>query len=110
MSKVTENPCAYMAATTTIKLIGGRWKVLILWKLLTKGQQRYSELQVALGAVSEKMLSQVLREMVADQLIIRQEIVEKAPKVVCYEISELGTQTEGVIREMIRFGKSFSIN
>lgn len=104
-----ENSCAYMAATTTIKLIGGRWKVLILWRLLSEGKQRYSELRTALDSVSEKMLSQVLREMTADQLIIREEVVEKAPKVVYYTISDLGRKAETLIREMIEFGESFPV-
>lgn len=105
MLPIQENPCSYMAATTTIKLIGGRWKVLVLWKLISEGRQRYSELQSALGAVSEKMLSQVLRELVADRLVTREEWVQKAPKVVYYTISKRGQQTEAVIREMIRFGE-----
>ena len=108
MLKIQENLCAYMAATSTIKLIGGRWKILILWKLLTEGRQRYSTLQVALDTVSEKMLSQVLREMVADQLIIREEIVKKAPKLVYYSISDTGKLAEPIIQEMIKFGESLS--
>lgn len=104
-SRYNQNPCGYMAATTTLKIIGSKWKVLILWKLFLEEDQRYSQLKSALGDISEKMLSQVLKEMVEDQLILRQEMVKKAPKIVYYSLTTLGKKLEPVLKEMIRFGE-----
>ncbi len=100
----TPNPCAYMAATKTLKVMGSRWKVLILWKLIDEGSQRYSELKEALCSVSEKMLSQVLKEMKEDQLIEKKIVIKKAPQVVYYSISPLGKELRPAIQALIDFG------
>lgn len=107
-SRVIPNACAYMAATTTLKIIGSKWKILILWKLMTEGDQRYSQLYHDLPTISEKMLSQVLKEMQLDDLIQRQEMVEKPPKVVYYALTDLGKQLAPVLEEMVKFGEKIS--
>ncbi|MBP0012539.1 MAG: helix-turn-helix transcriptional regulator [Roseofilum sp. SBFL] len=56
------------AVETTIKVIGGWWKVLILRELFS-GVKRFGELQRAISGVTQKMLTQQLREMEQDGLI-----------------------------------------
>jgi len=48
---------------TAIGIIGGKWKVLILWHLQEHGTLRFAELQRAIGGVTHKVLSQQLREL-----------------------------------------------
>jgi DNA-binding HxlR family transcriptional regulator len=54
-----------------LDLVGGKWKLLILYHLIHGEQLRFSELRRMVGNVSEKMLSQQLKEMVNDSLVRR---------------------------------------
>jgi len=73
----------------TQKLIGGKWKPIILWYLSTKGIMRYGELKRALTNISHKMLSQQLKELEGDKLIHREEYHQIPPKVE-YSITDKG--------------------
>ena len=57
-------------AEFTLALIGGRWKIPIIFHLLA-GRQRFSELARALTGVTQKMLTQQLREMERNGLVSR---------------------------------------
>ena len=65
---------------TTLQIIGGRWKVLIIRELLL-GVKRFGELQRALPGVTQKMLTQQLREMEQDGIVHRKVYPEIPPKV-----------------------------
>ena len=58
---------------TTLYLIGDKWKVLILRDLLP-GTKRFGELKSSIGNISQKVLTQNLRAMEADGLVIRQNV------------------------------------
>ena len=73
----------------TQKLIGGKWKPIILWYLSTKGIMRYGELKRSLTNISDKMLSQQLKELEADKLIHRKQYPQ-VPHKVEYSISKKG--------------------
>ena len=62
-------------------VVSGKWKSLILWELDNHGTRRFGELRRALPGVSEKMLTQHLREMEQDGLIHREVYREVPPKV-----------------------------
>ena len=72
----------------TIDLLSSKWKVLIMRDLL-KGTRRYSELRTSVAGISQKMLTQSLREMTDDGLVIRKAFPVIPPKVE-YHLSELG--------------------
>ncbi|HEY9630023.1 MAG TPA: winged helix-turn-helix transcriptional regulator [Coleofasciculaceae cyanobacterium] len=55
---------------TTLKIIGGKWKLLILWHL-KDGKKRFSELKRLIPEVTEKMLIQQLRELERDEIVDR---------------------------------------
>jgi DNA-binding HxlR family transcriptional regulator len=55
----------------TLDIIGGRWKVLVLWQLF-QGERRFSELFRALAGITQKMLTQQLRELEKDGIVHRQ--------------------------------------
>ena len=89
-------------AEITLTVIGGRWKVLLLYHLF-QGVKRFSELQRAVPAITQKMLTQQLREMERDGLVHREVYPEVPPKVE-YSMTPLGMTLEPVVRAMCEWG------
>ena len=83
---------------STLKVIGGRWKVLIIRELMT-GVKRFGELQRSLSGITQKMLTQQLREMEADSLIHRHVYAEIPPKVE-YSLTPLGESLKPILEAM----------
>lgn len=73
----------------TQKVVGGKWKPVILWFLYIDGIKRYGELKRSLTNISHKMLSQQLKELEADNLVHREEYHQIPPKVE-YSITDKG--------------------
>lgn len=86
-----------------VSLIGGKWKMQILFWLWKNEIMRYSELKRALGAVTHKMLSSKLKELEADGLIVRHEYPGVPPKVEYY-LSALGKTLMPVLQAICRWG------
>jgi DNA-binding HxlR family transcriptional regulator len=86
----------------TIGVIGGRWKVLILQELL-KGSRRFNELHRALPNITQKMLTQQLREM-EDDGIVHREIFPQVPPRVDYSLTELGESLKPIFDIMHEWG------
>lgn len=79
--------------------IGGHWKPVILYQLMG-GPKRYSELKRAIPPITEKMLIQHLKQLQADDLVIR--IAEPVvPPFVTYELSKSGEQLTPVLNAMV---------
>lgn len=90
---------------TTIDLLSSKWKVLIMRDLL-KGTRRYSELRTSVAGISQKMLTQSLREMTDDGLVIRKAFPVIPPKVE-YHLSELGESMRPIINSMADWGSNY---
>lgn len=73
---------------TTLKVLGGKWKILILWHL-KDGARRFSELKRLMPEITEKMLMQQLRELERDGIVNRNIYSEVPPKVE-YSFTEYG--------------------
>jgi len=86
----------------TLKVIGGRWKVLILRELF-KGTRRFGELQRGVKGITQKMLTQQLRELEADNIVHR-EVYPQIPPKVEYSLKPLGKSLEPVLEAMHRWG------
>ncbi|EKQ56155.1 MULTISPECIES: helix-turn-helix domain-containing protein [unclassified Clostridium] len=71
-----------------LNIIGGKWKLLILWTMSKNGVIRFNELQRKVDGISSLMLSKNLKELEEDCLIIRRQYNEIPPRVE-YELSEL---------------------
>ena len=89
-------------AEMTLDIIGGRWKVLILWQLF-QGRARFSELSRALHGITQKMLTQQLRELEKDGIVHRQVYAQVPPKVE-YSLTPLGESLRPVVDAMCEWG------
>lgn len=88
---------------TTVRVIGGKWKPLILFHLL-QGEQRFGELTRALPGIAGRTLTKQLRELEADGVIAREEISAK-PLRVDYTLTPLGHSLRPVLFAMHDWGQ-----
>jgi len=88
-----------------LKIIGGKWKMIILWHL-GDTTKRFNEIRKALPEITEKMLTQQLREMERDGVVHRKVYPEVPPKVE-YKVTELGRNLEPVIDALCCWGKKY---
>jgi DNA-binding HxlR family transcriptional regulator len=95
---------AQCPAEATLFVINGRWKVPLLWHLSRRGTLRFSELRDALHGVTQKMLTQQLRELEADGVINRKVYAQVPPKVE-YSLTDTGKSLAPVIEAMCKWGK-----
>ena len=96
--EVNITPFAY-----AMSLIGGKWKMHILFWLWKKEVLRYSELKRTVGKITHKMLSTQLKELEADGLIVRREYPQVPPKVE-YSMSERGLTLMPVLQSLCEWG------
>ena len=94
-------------AETTLGVIGGKWKLLILRELLC-GVSRFGELRRRLNGISEKMLAQHLRELEM-MAIIERKIYPEVPPKVEYSLTASGKNVEADHRWAARVGSRASI-
>ena len=90
---------------TTVQLIGNKWKLLILRNLRIR-PWRFNELQKSLEGISQKVLTESLRSMEADGIIIRTVYAEVPPRVE-YSLSELGETMRPILDAMEKWGNDY---
>ncbi|MGI6008171.1 MAG: winged helix-turn-helix transcriptional regulator [Ruminococcus sp.] len=90
---------------TTVQLIGGKWKLLILRNLLQR-PWRFNELKKSLEGISQKVLTDSLRSMEADGIISRTVFPEVPPRVE-YALTELGESMRPIIDVMAEWGTNY---
>ena len=86
----------------TVSLINGKWKTSIL-KELSQGPVRYGRLGERVASISSKVLTQQLREMETDGLVVRTIFAEIPPKVE-YSLSDMGLSVFNIFVELRRWG------
>lgn len=84
-------------------VVAGKWKSLILWELDHHGIRRFAELRRGLPGVSEKMLTQQLREMEEDGLVHR-EVYREVPPKVEYSLTEYGVSLNAALASLGDWG------
>ncbi|WP_030721877.1 winged helix-turn-helix transcriptional regulator [Streptomyces sp. NRRL F-2580] len=89
MSKAPRRGPYICGIDAALDVVSGKWKGLILWELDAHGVRRFAELRRGLPGVSEKMLTQHLREMEEDGLVHRKVYAEVPPRVE-YSLTEDG--------------------
>lgn len=93
--------CAVEAA---ISLIDGKWKGVILFHLLETDVLRFSEIRRRVPGVTQRMLTNQLRELEADGLILRRVFAQVPPRVE-YELTERGRGLEPILLALKAWGE-----
>ena len=88
--------------TTTLRMMGGKWKSVILWHLINR-TRRFSELKHLIPDITQKMLTQQLRELEEDGLIRRKVYAEVPPRVE-YSLTAYGRTLIPVLNAMAQWG------
>lgn len=103
MKRKNELPLCPVA--TTVNLIGSKWKLLIIRNLRARAW-RFNELQRDLEGISQKVLTNSLRELISDGLVERKDFKSNPPHVE-YSLSDLGIKMLPIIDEMAKFGNYY---
>lgn len=101
IKRLTDTPFGY-----TLSMIGGKWRLVILYWLVEYEAVRYNELQRLIGSITYKTLSTQLKQMQADGLILRKEYPQIPPKVE-YSLSEKGRSLYPIMQAMCQWGEAF---
>jgi DNA-binding HxlR family transcriptional regulator len=88
---------------TTLGVLGGKWKILILWNIRDR-PQRLSELKRLIPTISEKVLIQQLRDLEKDGIVHRHDYDEMPPKV-DYSFTEYGKSLKPVLKMLCNWGE-----
>ena len=86
-------------------LIGDKWKVLIIRDLLT-GTKRFGELKKSLNGITQKVLTNNLRQMEASGLVNRKVYAEVPPRVE-YSLTETGWSLKPILDSMVQWGNNY---
>lgn len=98
---VDDTPFGY-----TLSVIGGKWKMIIMFVLVEHGIMRYGELKRAIPGITHKMLSAQLKELENDGIIHRQEYQQIPPKVE-YSLADKGLSLMPILEEMCKWGSIY---
>ncbi|WP_440108755.1 winged helix-turn-helix transcriptional regulator [Paenibacillus sp. QZ-Y1] len=90
----------------SVNLIGGKWKILVLYHLISHKVKRFNELQRALPNITHRTLTRQLRELEEDNLISRRVYPEVPPKVE-YMLTELGESLVPILIELQNWGTDY---
>ena len=105
MKTKTELPECYVAVT--VQVIGSKWKLLLIRNLLER-PWRFNELQRDLEGISQKVLTDSLRSMEEDEVVVRTVFPEVPPHVE-YSLSSLGESLRPILDDMERWGRNYKL-
>ncbi len=91
---------------TTLAIIGGKWKVLVIY-YLREGTKRFNELHRLLSGISHRTLVKQLRELERDGIVSRK-IYQQIPPKVEYSLTRTGRDLEPVLLGMHSWGEKYS--
>jgi len=90
----------------TLSIIGGKWKIPILWYLGKEGTKRFGELRSLLPGITPKMLANQLRELEED-FIVHRKVYPVVPPKVEYSLTEQGESLIPILEAMYQWGKDY---
>lgn len=93
----------------TLQVIGGKWKPIILYHLGNEGILRFGELGRSIGIITQKMLTQQLRELEKDGLVSRKVYTQVPPKVE-YSLTDLGKSLIPILDQLRDWGMCYEEN
>ena len=91
---------------TTVRLIGNKWKLLIIRNLMYNGKQRFTDFLRTIPAISKKVLTDNLRALEEDGLIEREVFAEVPPRVE-YSLSPIGSSLRPILDAMSDWGAEY---
>lgn len=94
--------------TAMLELIGGKWKPVILY-CIRSDKRRFGEIAARIPDISRKVLTEQLKELELDGLLVREQFKEIPPRVE-YSLTELGKSLSPVLNEMEKWGSVYIIN
>jgi DNA-binding HxlR family transcriptional regulator len=95
---------AHCGVTFAMTVLTGRWKINILW-MLKNGVNRYGLLKSQIAGISEKMLTERLKELEQEGLIVRTDF-KTVPPHVEYALSEAGQLLSPILEQLSNWGDS----
>lgn len=98
------SPCP---VTTTLSVIGGKWKPIILY-VIQEETKRFSQIKKLIPAISQKMLTQQLRELEEDGVIHR-EVYAVVPPKVEYTLTNYGRTLMPIMNAMAAWGRKHQL-
>jgi DNA-binding HxlR family transcriptional regulator len=97
----------YCPVDLTLQIVGGRWKGIVIWNLREE-KLRFSELKRRLVSINDKMLSQVLRDL-EEQGIVLRKVIEMVPPKVEYSLTKEGKKLLPIMQAMSDYGTKFEV-
>ena len=101
----TKDELPVCPVATAVSLVGGKWKLLIIRNLRMRSW-RFNELQRDLEGISQKVLTDSLRQMMDDGLVYRHDYQEMPPRV-DYSLTELGEKLLPIMDALADFGNDY---
>lgn len=92
-----------------MSILSGKYKLIIIYWLEEYKVMRYSEMKRILGNITHKMLSETLKDLEKDGLVIRKEYPQVPPKVE-YSLTEKGISLMPILDEMCEWGDKYRAN
>ena len=103
----TKDELPVCPVATAVALVGGKWKLLIIRNLRVRAW-RFNELQRDLEGISQKVLTDSLRQMMDDGLVYRHDY-QQMPLRVDYSLTELGKKLLPIIDALANFGNYYKL-
>ncbi|MEO1259807.1 MAG: helix-turn-helix domain-containing protein [Bacteroidota bacterium] len=104
MRYVYKNP-ENCPVTRIMSVLGGRWKFIILYTI-RKSARRFGQINQLIPSISNKVLTEQLRELEVDGIIIRRVLTDRIPVNVEYSLSKKGKELIPIIELMEQWGKN----
>lgn len=98
----------YERFESVIKMIGGKWKLRIIYMLAFHEVLRYGELKTLLSPITHKMLTAQLKELEKDGLVARKEYSQVPPKTE-YSLTKMGQDLRPIVRELFLWISKYEI-
>lgn len=92
-----------------LTILVGKWKPIILLTLLKEGTKRFSDLKRSVPGITQKMLTNQLRDLEQEDIITRKVYLQVPPKVE-YSMTEYGKTLEPILVAMHEWGTAHSVH
>lgn len=93
----------------TLSIIGGKWKMIIMWHLGKEGTKRFSELKSLIPDITQRMLTTQLREL-EDDGIVNRKVYPVVPPKVEYSLTPRGESLIPILDMMYEWGKDYIVD